>query len=155
MILVKTTHFLDCLHGEYSFVFLVSLEPKVTPQLCLMSEFTGRELILAMFNKPSNDWIVLQSYDSKSDLRIRKNYLEKKGWCGAFLNVEYGGNNHRLIHSVVSSDGVERKWWQIVSIISTSCTHLHRGRQIYLCGLCDVGLGVNLAQSISQLWVLG
>lgn len=43
-----------------------------------MSEFTGRELILAMFNKSSNDWIVLQSYDSKSDLKIRKNYFEKK-----------------------------------------------------------------------------
>lgn len=36
-----------------------------------------------------------------------------------------------------------------------SCTHLCRGSEIYYCGLYDVGLGVNLAQTLSQLRVLG
>lgn len=36
-----------------------------------------------------------------------------------------------------------------------SCTHLCRGSEIYECGLYDVGLGVNLAQALSQLRVLG
>lgn len=36
-----------------------------------------------------------------------------------------------------------------------SCTHLCRGSEIYKGGLYDVGLGVNLAQALSQLRVLG
>lgn len=36
-----------------------------------------------------------------------------------------------------------------------SCTHLCRGSEIYKGGLYDVGFGVNLAQALSQLRVLG
>lgn len=37
----------------------------------------------------------------------------------------------------------------------SQCTHLHMGSEIYECGFYDVGLGMNLAEVLSQLRVLG
>lgn len=56
--------------------------------------------------------------------------------------------------TIIINTWVGGGWGRGVDLLH-SCTHLHRGSEIYYCGLYDEGLSMNPAQTLSQLRVLG